>query len=168
MKKILQYIGLVVFAVMTGMFSRSCDKAVTKPEKTAYDLTVIVMDESSRPMKDAVVTIEKIIKRTDAEGKCTFPGLTSQWVWMEITADYYLPVGTSVTLAGRPDEPLTVMMSKGTLYVSVDTPEIDTKEGKFSKRIDIRSNIDWKIETSSPELSFSTTEGYGNQEVNVV
>ena len=168
MKKILQYIGLVVFVVLTGMVSRSCNKAVTHPEKTTYDLTVIVTDESSRPMQDAVVTIEKVIKRTDAEGKCTFPGLTSKWVWLEITADYYLPVGQSVTLEGRPDEPLTVMMSKGQLYVTVDTPEIDTKEGKYSKRIKVQSNTDWKIETSSPELSFSTTEGYGNQEVNVV
>lgn len=166
MKKTLRYIGIVVLVVLAGMVFPSCEKK--EPVEKTYDVTFLILDESSLPLPGALVTVDKIEKKTDENGKCSFYQLKDKWVSPKVTADYYQTLFTTVGLTGEPDETVTITLSKGPLYVSVDSPEIDTKEGKYSKRIKVQSNIDWKIETSSPELSFSTTEGYGNQEVNVI
>ena len=140
MKKTLRYIGFVICVALAGMVFPSCEKK--EPVEKTYDVTFLVLGESSLPLPEARVKVGTIEKQTDENGKCSFFKLKDKWVTAAVSADCYQTSFTTVGLTGEPDETVTITLSKGPLYVSVDTPAIDTKEGKWTQRIQIQSNTD--------------------------
>lgn len=148
----------MVFALsFLGLLSFSCGKPEPEQEVKSYRLTVFVTDESSVPVQNALVVLDKIEKRTDGEGKCTFSDLSAQTVVLKVSADGYLPASQPVTLGGQADQIEKVSLNKEPPSLSVDVAQIDTPEMKSKQTIQIQSNTDWKIESASEVLSFSAT-----------
>ena len=166
MKVFLHLLAIVFVLTLSGMCSLSCRKVEPEPEKS-YGLTVYVTDESAVPVQDALVTLDRIEKRTDAEGKCTFSDMKMLHITLKISADAYLPVTQSVTLTGEAGQTLRVSLTKEPPYLSVDLAEIVTQEMKSNKALRIQSNTGWRIESSSDVLTFSPQEGNGSQTVSV-
>ena len=167
MRGILHSVSIVFVLAFLALFSFSCGKPDPEPEVKSYRLTVFVTDESSIPVQDALVVLDKIEKRTDGEGKCTFSDLKAQTVVLKVSADGYLPASQSITLGGQADQTEKVSLKKESPSLSVDVAQIDTPEMKSKQTIQIQSNTDWKIESTSEVLSFSTREGSRNGTVDV-
>ena len=167
MRGILHSVSIVFVLAFLALFSCSCGKPDPEPEVKSYRLTVFVTDESSIPVQDALVVLDKIEKRTDGEGKCTFSDLKAQTVVLKVSADGYLPASQSITLGGQADQTEKVSLKKESPSLSVDVAQIDTPEMKSKQTIQIQSNTDWKIESTSEVLSFSTREGSRNGTVDV-
>ena len=70
-------------------------------------LTVIVTDESARPVQNALVEAGIIQKTTDAEGKCTFSDLKIETIILKVSAEDYLPVSHPVSLTQSSPTPTT-------------------------------------------------------------
>ena len=140
------------------MFFSACKEKDPDPAENRYHLTVLVTDESSRPIQDALVEIGLLQQRTDATGKCAFPDLKIGTLTLKVSAEDYLPVSQSVSLA-QASQTETVILTKEPPYLSVDAGQIDTPEMNAKGTIQIRSNTAWRIESSSAALSFSPREG---------
>ena len=159
---------LIVFVLtLLGLLSFSCGKPDSEPEVSSYRLTVFVADESSIPVQDALVVLDRIEKRTDVEGKCTFSDLKVQTFVLKVSAEGYLPASQPVTLGGQADQTVKVSLTKEPPYLSMDVAQIDTPEMKSNTSLHIQSNTVWRIESSSNVLSFEPREGSGSQAVTV-
>jgi len=167
MREILHSVSIVFVQTFLGLFAFSCGKPDPEPEVKSYSLTVFVTDESSNPVQDALVVLDRIEKQTDVEGKCTFSDLRAQTVVLNVSADGYLPASQSVTLGGQADQTEKVTLQKEPSYLSVDVAQIDTPEMESKRTIQIQSNTAWKIESASEVLSFEPREGSRNGTVEV-
>ena len=165
MREKLHSISIIFAFAFLGLFS--CGKPDPEPEVKSYRLTVFVTDESSIPVQNALVALDKIEKQTDGEGKCTFSDLKAQTVMLKVSADGYLPASQPVTLGGQAEQTEKVSLKKEPPSLSVDVAQIDTPEMKSKQTIQIQSNTGWKIESASEVLSFSTREGSRNGTVEV-
>ena len=166
MKNFLQHIAVVFALALAAVFFHSCKEK--EPDSTANrcQLTVLVTDDSSRPIQDALVEIGLLRQSTDASGKCAFPDLTVGPVILKVSAEDYLPVSQPVSLTSA-NQTEKVSLTKEPSYLSVEGGEIDTKKMNAKGTIQIRSNTAWRIETSSDALSFSPREGSRNGTVEV-
>ena len=158
MKHFFQQITLVFALALAAAFFHSCKEKDPDPAENRCHLTVLVTDESSRPIQDALVEIGLLQQRTDATGKCAFPDLKIGTLTLKVSAEDYLPVSQSVSLA-QASQTETVTLTKEPPYLSVDAGQIDTPEMNAKGTIQIRSNTAWRIESSSAALSFSPREG---------
>lgn len=165
MREKLHSISIIFAFAFLGLFS--CGKPDPEPEVKSYRLTVFVTDESSVPVQNALVVLDKIEKRTDGEGKCTFSDLKAQTVMLKVSADGYLPTSQPATLGRQADQTEKVSLKKEPPSLSVDVAQIDTPEMKSKQTIQIQSNTGWKIESASEVLSFSIREGSRNGTVEV-
>jgi len=158
---------IVFFLGVSGLLSFSCGKVEQKPADNPCGLTVFVTDESSVPLPDALVEVDRIEKRTDAEGKCSFSDLKTGTIVLKFSADGYLPASQAVSLTGQADQTIKISLTKEPPYLSVDVAQIDTPEMKSKTSLHIQSNTAWRIESSSDVLSFEPREGSGSQAVTV-
>ena len=166
MKDFLQHIALVVILALVAVFFPSCKEKDPDPVVVRCNLTVIVTDQSARPIQNALVEAGIIQKLTDEEGKCSFSDLKTGHMVLKVSAEDYLPVSQPVTLA-QASQTEKVSLTKEPPYLSVEGGEIDTKEMKSKGTVQIRSNLAWRIETSSDALSFSPREGIRSGTVEV-
>ena len=166
MKIFLQHIPLVVILALAAVFFPSCKEKEPDPAANRCQLTVLVTDESSRPIQDARVEIGLLRQSTDATGKCAFPNLMVGTVILKVSAEDYLPVSQSVSLTPT-SQTEKVSLTQEPPYLSVEGDGIDTKEMNAKGTVQIRSNTAWRIETSSGALSFSPREGSRNGTVEV-
>lgn len=164
MKEFASHFAVVAVLALLGFGALSCRKDEPKPE--SYNLTVFVTDEASVPVQYAQVTVGKREDRTDAEGKCSFAGLQERGVVVKVSADNYQPVSQTVTFSEQ-SQSVTVRLTQKPPYLSVDQEQIVTRETNSKTTVHIESNVDWRIESSSPALSFSPREGNGRQDVTV-
>lgn len=167
MREILHTVSIIFVLTFLGFFPFSCEKPNPEPEVKSYRLTVFVADESSIPVQDAQVVLDRIERRTDVDGKCTFTDLRAQTVVLKVSAEGYLPVSQPVTLGGQPDLAVRISLSKEPPYVSVDVQQIDTPEMKSKATLHIQSNTGWRIESASEVLSFEPRDGSRNGTVEV-
>lgn len=167
MREKLHSVSIVFVLILLGLFSFSCGKPDPEQEVKSCRLTVCVTDESSIPVQDALVVLEKIEKRTDAEGKCSFSDLKAQTVVLKVSAEGYLPASETVTLTGQADQTEKVLLKKEPAYLSVDVVQIDTPKMKSKQTVHIQSNTGWRIESASEVLSFDPREGSRNGTVEV-
>ncbi len=166
MKDFLQHIALFVVLALATVFFPSCKEKDPEPAVVRCQLTVIVTDESARPVQNALVQAGIIQKTTDAEGKCTFSDLKIETIILKVSAEDYLPVSHPVSLT-QASQTEKVALTKEPPYLSVEVGEIDTKEMKSKGTVQIRSNLAWRIESSSDALSFSPREGIRSGTVEV-
>ena len=164
MKKFAGRFAVAAVLVLLGIGVLSCRKDEPKP--VSYDLTVFVTDEASVPVQYARVSVGTREDRTDAEGKCSFAGLPVRGVVVKVTADNYQPASQTVTFSEQ-SQRVTVRLTQRPPYLSVDQEQIVTKAMESKATVHIESNVDWRIESSSPALSFSPREGSGRQDVTV-
>ena len=127
MKHFFQQITLVFALALAAAFFHSCKEKDPDPAENRCHLTVLVTDESSRPIQDALVEIGLLQQRTDATGKCAFPDLKIGTLTLKVSAEDYLPVSQSVSLA-QASQTETVTLTKEPPYLSVDAGQIDTPE----------------------------------------
>ena len=166
MKNFLQHIAFVVIGALAAVIFPSCKEKDPDPAANRCQLTVMVTDDSSRPIPNALVEVGSNRNNTDAEGKCIFPNLTAGHVILKVTAEDYLPVSQPVSLV-QASQTEKVSLTKEPPYLSVEEGEIDTKKMNAKAILQIRSNRAWRIETSSDVLSFSPREGSRNGTVEV-
>jgi hypothetical protein len=166
MKDFLQHIALFIVLALATVFFPSCKEKDPEPAVVRCQLTVIVTDESARPVQNALVQAGIIQKTTDAEGKCTFSDLKIETIILKVSAEDYLPVSHPVSLT-QASQTEKVALTKEPPYLSVEVGEIDTKEMKSKGTVQIRSNLAWRIESSSDALSFSPREGIRSGTVEV-
>lgn len=157
--------GLVILLALWGGLFHSCRRA--EPEQVTYAFTVIVTDESSHPFEGALVQVDKKEKYTDKEGKCSFEGLKDTRLHVVVSAQYYHTIDQIYGLEGREDPTLRVTLIRETPSLSVDNGQFDTPFQKSHGILQIQANTDWRIESSSEALSFSTREGLGSKTVYV-
>ena len=167
MREFLRLISIVIVLTVSGLSSFSCRKIDPEPEVKSYGLTVFVTDESAVPVQNALVAVDRIEKRTDAAGKCSFSDLSAGTVVLQVSADGYLPATQPVTLTGQAGQTVKVPLTKEPPFLSVDVEQIDTPEMVSKKTLHIQSNTAWHIESTSDELSFEPREGSGSQAVTV-
>ena len=166
MKNFLQHIAFVVIGALAAVIFPSCKEKDPDSAANRCQLTVMVTDDSSRPIPNALVEVGSNRNNTDAEGKCIFPNLTAGHVILKVTAEDYLPVSQPVSLV-QASQTEKVSLTKEPPYLSVEDGEIDTKKMNAKAILQIRSNLAWRIETSSDVLSFSPREGSRNGTVEV-
>ena len=166
MKDFLQHIALFIVLALATVFFPSCKEKDPEPAVVRCQLTVIVTDESARPVQNALVEAGIIQKVTDAEGKCTFSDLKIETIVLKVSAQDYLPVSQPVSLS-QASQTEKVALAKEPPYLSVEVGEIETTEMKSKGTVQIRSNLAWRIESSSDALSFSPREGSRNGTVEV-
>ena len=98
MKNFLQHIAFVVIGALAAVIFPSFKEKDPDPAANRCQLTVMVTDDSSRPIPNALVEVGSNRNNTDAEGKCIFPNLTAGHVILKVTAEDYLPVSQPVSL----------------------------------------------------------------------
>ena len=167
MKGILHSVSLIFVLAFLGLSFFSCEKPDSEQEVKYCQLTVFVTDESSIPVQNALVVLDRVEKRTDAGGKCAFSALKSQTVMLKVSADGYLPASQSITLGGQDEQTEKVSLKKEAPYLSVDVVQIDTPQMESKQTIQIQSNTAWRIESASDVLSFEPREGGQNGTVTV-
>ena len=136
MKNFLQHIAFVF--VLAAVLFPACKEKDPEPAVVRCQLTVIVTDESARPVQNALVQAGIIQKTTDAEGKCTFSDLKIETIILKVSAEDYLPVSHPVSLT-QASQTEKVALTKEPPYLSVDVGQIDTREMK-SKAEDLHKN----------------------------
>jgi len=166
MKDFLQHIALFIVLALATVFFPSCKEKDPEPAVERCQLTVIVTDESARPVQNALVETGIIQKVTDAEGKCTLSDLKIETIILKVSAEDYLPVSHPVSLT-QASQTEKVALTKEPPYLSVDVGQIDTREMKSKGVVQIQSNVSWRIESSSDALSFSPREGIRSGTVEV-
>lgn len=166
MKDFLQHIALFIVLALAAVFFPSCKEKDPEPAVERCQLTVIVTDESARPVQNALVETGIIQKVTDAEGKCTLSDLKIETIILKVSAEDYLPVSHPVSLT-QASQTVKVALTKEPPYLSVDVGQIDTREMKSKGVVQIQSNVSWRIESSSDALSFSPREGIRSGTVEV-
>ena len=166
MKDFLQHIALFIVLALATVFFPSCKEKDPEPAVERCQLTVIVTDESARPVQNALVETGIIQKVTDAEGKCTLSDLKIETIILKVSAEDYLPVSHPVSLT-QASQTVKVALTKEPPYLSVDVGQIDTREMKSKGVVQIQSNVSWRIESLSDALSFSPREGIRSGTVEV-
>lgn len=166
MKDFLQHIALFIVLALAAVFFPSCKEKDPEPAVERCQLTVIVTDESARPVQNALVETGIIQKVTDAEGKCTLSDLKIETIILKVSAEDYLPISHPVSLT-QASQTVKVALTKEPPYLSVDVGQIDTREMKSKGVVQIQSNVSWRIESSSDALSFSPREGIRSGTVEV-
>ena len=177
MKVFLRPIAMVAVFGLAAVLFPSCREADPMQCSKGYDLTVIIVDHSSRPVPDAKVILsyeagssEKtadLEKRTDGAGKCTFTNMKSLGGKVVVSTDTSLPMTYPFKFEEWADRVMNIPLAEIPLYLTVNHDSIDAYAREQADWIRIKSNTDWRIETASDLLSFTPREGFGDEVVKI-
>lgn len=165
-----------VLALAAVLFP-SCREADPERRSKGYDLTVIIVDNSSNPVPDAKVILnceagssvntDTLEKRTDEAGKCTFTNVKLLRGEVVVSTDTSLPMSFPFEFNGWTDRVMNIPLAEIPLYLTVNNDSIDACAREQTDWIQIKSNTNWRIESASEALSISPREGFGDETVKV-
>jgi hypothetical protein len=168
---------MVAVLGLAAVFFPSCREADPEHRSKGYDLTVIIVDNSSRPVPNAKVVLsyeadssqktDDLEKRTDETGKCIFTNMKSLGGKVVVSTDTSLPMTYPFKFEEWADRVMNIPLAEIPLYLTVNNDSIDAYAREQADWIEIKSNTDWRIESTSDWLSFSPREGFGDETVKV-
>ena len=173
MKVLLRPTALFAVLGLAAVFVSSCREAGPEHRSKGYDLTVVIVDHASRPVPDAKVILNyedgssEKTERTDGAGKCIFTNMKSLGGNVVVSTDTSLPMTYPFAFKEWADHVMNIPLSEIPLYLTVNDDSIDAYAREQAHWIEIKSNTDWRIESTSDWLSFSPREGFGDETVKV-
>lgn len=171
MKVFLRLTALVAVLAFAVVLFPSCREADPEHRSKGYDLTVIIVDNSSHPVPNVKVILNDEAgsseKRTDGAGKCTFTNVKSLGGKVVVSTDTSLPMTYPFKYEEWADRVMNIPLAEIPLYLTVNHDSIDAYAREQADWIHIKSNTDWRIESASDLLSFSPREGFGDDIIKV-
>jgi hypothetical protein len=154
--------SLVLF-LFTFLTLHSCEKDdnLLHPADVG-DLKVSVSNEFGQPIEGAKITVGNIYNNTDSNGVCYFRRLTVKEYEITVSKQSFLPRIQKIMVVKDIVTEFVVTLNTGDAFLNISESirYLAHEEGSFN--VEIQSNAEWKVETTSSWLESSIQIGAGN------
>lgn len=164
-KNLRRLLFLYLFASLT-LFS--CKKEdLVQPEVKVGDVKVTVSNEFGQPIEGAEITIGTRNNMTDSEGECLFKNLAVKEYEISVSKQSFLPRILKITVVEDIITYVNVTLDTGDAFLNLSESirYVFSEVGSFN--VEVQSNAEWKVETTSSWLESSILIGAGNDIVRI-